>query len=285
MADKTNTQNDYDTLVIPGSSSKAFLILGSLQYVYDSFLNKNINTYIGTSSGAMIAYLLCIGYTPIEIIVYICTHQILEKMQSLNIVAMIQGNGASSFHPFHEHLEKMTIDKIGFLPTLRVIYEKYNKTLICVTHNITEDRTEYLSYENYPDIPCLTAIRMSANLPLIFENYKYGQSFYIDGGISDNFAIQLADKIGKKILGINISSTGEDFSDKITDMNILEYLYKLILIPVSQSISYKIKQSSENCHIIDLKSDNIKFFNFDINTKVKMEMFCSGYQQSSEFLK
>ena len=275
----------YDTLVLSGASAKGFLLLGALQYVNDSFLTKDITTYIGTSSGAMISFLLCIGYTPIEIIVYICTHQIMEKIQNFNIVTMIQGNGASSFQPLHEHLEKMTISKIGYLPTLKDIHTTYGKTLICVTHNITEDKAEYLSYENYPHIPCLTAIRMSANLPLIFEHYKYGHSFYIDGGISDNFAIQLGDEKGKKVLGINLSSEGADFTEEISELTILEYLYKLMLIPVSQSINYKIKQVSKKCDVINIKSSKINFFNFDVNSKTKMEMFSSGYQQASDFFK
>ena len=51
---------------------------------------------------------------------------------------------------------------------------------------------------------------MSANIPLIFEHYRYGHSFYIDGGISDNFAIQVGDKIGEKVIGINLVSKNTD---------------------------------------------------------------------------
>jgi len=282
----TSSSSDYDSLVLSGASVKGFLLLGAIQYAYDNFLIKNVNTYIGTSVGAIISYLLCIGYTPMEMMIYICTKQVMEKMQSFNIVAMIQGNGAASFHTIHENLEKMTIDKIGYLPTLKDIYENYGKRLICVTHNITEGKTEYLGHENFPHIPCLTAIRMSANLPLIFEHYKYGHSFYIDGGISDDFAIQLADEKGKKVLGINLTSEGTDFSEEITDINMLEYLYKLMFIPVSQSTFYKIKQASKKCDVINLKSNKkIKFFDFNLNSKSKMDMFSFGYQQACDFFK
>jgi predicted acylesterase/phospholipase RssA len=281
-----NESIEYDTLVLSGASSKGFLLLGGLQYAYDNFLTKDVHIYIGTSIGAIIAYLLCIGYSPIEIMVYICINQFTEKMQTFNIVAMLQGNGASSFHPLHEHLEKITIAKIGYLPTLKDIYDNYGKTLICVTHNITDDRTEYISHENFPHIPCLSALRMSANLPLIFEHYKYGHSFYIDGGISDNFAIKLADEIGKKVIGINLASEASDFGEEITEMNMLEYLYKLMFIPVCQSIEYKIKQASKKCDVVNLKlNKKVKFFDFDINAKNKMEMFSTGYQQTSDFFK
>ena len=67
---------DFDTLVIAGGSSKGIVTLGALQYLYDNNIGKNINTYIGTSSGSIICFLLIIGYTPIEIIVYICTNQL-----------------------------------------------------------------------------------------------------------------------------------------------------------------------------------------------------------------
>jgi predicted acylesterase/phospholipase RssA len=280
---ENNKSKVYDTLVLSGASTKGFLLLGALQYSQDNFLLNNIHTYIGTSVGSIISYLLIIGYTPIEMMVYICTHQILEKMQNLNLVAMMQGNGAVSFHPIHETLEKMTIDKIGYLPTLEDLYEKYNKKLICVTHNITENKTEYLSHTNFPKIPCLTAIRMSANLPLFFEHYRYGKSFYIDGGISDNFAIQLADKNDNKVLGINLEDDKNNMTEPISDINILEYLYKLMIIPISQATDYKISQASDNCSIINLTSNKINMFDFNINSKTKLEMFTTGYTQAESF--
>ena len=179
----------YDTLVLTGASQKGFVILGALQYAIDNYLIKDVTTYIGTSSGAIISYLLIIGYTPIEMVVYLCTNKVFEQLQNINIMDMFQGKGAISFQSIHEHLEKMTISKIGYLPTLQNLLEKYNKTLICITHNITDNKTEYLSPDNYPTLPCITALRMSSNIPGIFEKFKYGHAFYIDGGVSDNLKI------------------------------------------------------------------------------------------------
>ena len=68
---------DYDTLVLSGGSSKGILTLGALQYCYDNFLLNKIETYVGTSSGAIISFLLIIGYSPIEIMVYICCNGLL----------------------------------------------------------------------------------------------------------------------------------------------------------------------------------------------------------------
>jgi predicted patatin/cPLA2 family phospholipase len=278
---KTEPIINYDTLTLAGGSTKGLMVLGALQYAYDNFLLNDIKIYVGTSCGAMISYLLLIGYTPIEIIIYICSNRLIEKMAHFNIVAMINSQGASSFSNIHENLEKMTIEKIGFYPTLKDLKDKFNKTLICVTYNITENKTEYLSYENYPNLPCLTAIRMSSNLPLIFENYKYGNSYYVDGGISDNFAIDIGDKLGKKVLGILLESSESNFNNE-KDINILEFIYKLMFIPISQILEYKLKNVSEKCKIITLKNSKLKFFNFDINSKQKLDLFSSGYAQFKE---
>jgi predicted patatin/cPLA2 family phospholipase len=172
----------------------------------------------------------------------------------------------------------MTINKLGYLPTFKDIKEKFQKELICVTYNYTDGKTEYISYENNPNLPCLIALKMSSNLPLIFEKYKYGDKFYIDGGISNNFAIDIADKIGNRILGLLITTSNEDKFSINADENILEYIYKIIFIPMSQNTEYKLQNISKKCKIIALEY-NLKFFNFKINSKEKLDIFSSGYEQ------
>jgi len=274
----------YDTLVLSGGSTKGIIILGSLQYLYDNFYLKEIKNYIGTSSGSIICFLLAIGYTPIEIIVYICTHQLLERIQHFNVVAMINGGGASSFISIYEQLEKMTIEKIGYIPTFQDLKTKFDVNLTCITYNLTENKTEYLSVDNYPNLPCLIAIRMSSNLPLIFENFKYGKNLYVDGGISENFGIDIGDKIGQRVLGIYLDSEGKHFNTE-NDINIIEYIYKLMFIPISQSTELKIKNVSSKCKIIKLSSNsNTTFFDFKINSIEKLNLFSSGYQETKETL-
>lgn len=279
----TPTLSYYDTLVLSGCSSKGIVVLGALQYCYDNFLLKELKNYIGTSSGAIICYLLAIGYTPIEITVYICTHQLMEKMQNLNILAMLQGRGASSFNNVQEELEKMTIAKIGFLPTLNDLKTKYEKNLICVTYNVTEDKSENLSPETHPNLPCITALRMSANLPLIFEKFRYGENFYVDGGVFNNFPIDIGDEIGNKILGIHLTGDKKSFNQD-ADINTLEFIYKLIFIPIKQATAFKISRASDKCKILTLIYTKFKFFDFSINSPQKLDMFSSGFEQAKIIL-
>jgi predicted acylesterase/phospholipase RssA len=281
--DESNTPpappSNYDTLVVSGASVKGIVALGALQYAMDNHRLRNVTTYIGTSSGAMICYLLAIGYTPAEILAYICSKQIMEKMQHFNIVAMMQGLGATSFHPVQEQLEKMTMSKVADFLTLGDLRDRFGKTLICVTYNVSEGKVEYLSPESHPRLPCITALRMSANLPLIFEHYRYRSSLYVDGGISNNFPINLGDEIGAKVLGISVDPTSETTKSPDPDTDILEYIYRLIFVPVAEATRHKIAQASDKCKVVSVAYEKTSLFSFKVPPPQKLAMFDAGYSQ------
>ena len=66
----------YNTIVLSGGITKGFGLVGSLQYLQDNGILPHIQKFIGTSIGAIIAYLVCIGYSPIEIMIVSCQRKI-----------------------------------------------------------------------------------------------------------------------------------------------------------------------------------------------------------------
>jgi len=278
-----SNSGDFDSLVISGSSIRGFLLLGAIQYAIDSNLLHKINTYVGTSAGAMICYLLAIGYTPIEIIVYICTKQVIEKFKYFNIVGMTRGEGAISFSFIHEHLERITIEKIGRLITLKELYTIFGKKLICNTYNRTSKKEEIISCDSFPDMPCLVALRMTSNLPFLFEDFKYLGSKYIDGGVSDNFPIHIADKTGKKILGIALYSSDIFSGKENNDESVVKDIYEILSIPMNQIVLNNIKNVSDKCTVVLIDPKKFGSFDFSIDNRSKLDMFSCGYTQTKEY--
>lgn len=282
----------YNTLVLSGGSIKTISMLGSIQYCYDNSLLDGVTTYIGTSAGSMLNYLLCIGYTPIEIIIYLCTHNIFEAVQYLDVVSMMNGGGAIGFSKFQEHLEKMTIDKIGRLVTFKDVQNLFKKDLIVTTYNYTKQIPEYLSPTSTPDMPCLVALRMTSCLPFIFEPFKYMDCQYLDGAFGDNFPIlyNLDDENENSVkshrLGITVEvyDYSENPEDNVLDTTkLVEYLYKIITIPLKQNVLNKL-ESAKHMDIIRIKND-VNMFNYRLNSKEKMELFSVGYQIAKDFFK
>lgn len=273
---------NYDTVVCGGGAMKSFFISGAIQYAVDNFLLTDVVNFIGTSGGAIILFLLIIGYTPVEIVVSLCCNKTIEKINNFDFVSMINGMGATSFLNIYEDLEKLTLAKIGYIPTLLQIKDNYNKTFICVTYNETEETTEYLSYENYPSLSCLIAIRMSCNLPFIFERFKYGGSYYLDGGLTNNFAIDKAFEIGNKILGIRNKSNEVSIDDD--RFNIINQFHKLLSITLNEIYTLKVKNLNMNCiDIIEIDGNDNSMFNFGISTIERLNMFSEGYQQMKTY--
>ncbi len=272
---------EFDTLVLSGGSHNGLILLGGLQYLYDKQLVHNIKTFVGTSIGGVISYLLIIGYTPVEIMVYICTHNdLIDNMRKINFLNITRGDPIIPFSYISNEIEKMTIEKIGTLLTLAELSTRFGKTLICPTYNITNATVEYLSAETFPAISCLTALRMTCNLPFVFDNFKHGESFYIDGALSNNFAIDIAEKLGNKVGGLCITY---DLSIKSPKTDFLDYMYKLLYIPIQQAMESRIHNKRDNTAVINITIENVDLFTGNLDHKVKFEMFSRGYTCGKEF--
>jgi hypothetical protein len=180
----------YETLILSGGGTKGFCILGSLQYLQDTkrLDCSSIKRFVGTSIGAIISFFIAIGYTPMELVVYLCSHNILESLSLNGFDGVLKGDGVYQYSTLSKMYEEMIREKINFIPTLRDVKERFGKDLIMCTYNSTKKTKEYVSYRNYPDLSCLDAMRMSSNLPFIFSPFWYNSNEYIDGGIVENFS-------------------------------------------------------------------------------------------------
>lgn len=327
------TSSEYDVLLIEGASTKAFIILGALQYAWDNGLIQKINKFVGVSSGSMISYLLCLGYSPKEMMAYICTNQVVEKLPSFNISSLLNNKGLSSFEPVERELEVMTMSKVGVFLTLKELKDKYGKELHVVTYNMSKKTPVYITPDSHPDLPCITAIRMSSTLPFIFDQYFYEGSYYIDGGICDNFPVVHAEKYGSKVLGIRIKteekenkkeekkedtepedefhgdalslitcgvSTGGESGERESGeygesgeredekgcekVSLLDSIYQIMLVPIDQVINLQVMRAKPCTSIMTLNfTENVKFYTFDVDISVKLNLFSSGYKEARKF--
>ncbi len=188
--------NNYNTLVMSGGGTKGFCTLGALQYMQDNNIitSASIKNYVGTSIGSIISYFVAIGYTPIEIVVYLCSNNVFESLLN-NFSSLFEMSGIYKYSLITKHCENMTLAKIDYIPTLKQLYDNFGKKLYVCTYNLTQHKREYISYVNYPDMSCLDAIRLSSNIPFVFDECIYNGNEYIDGGVIDNFPTSLLQSI------------------------------------------------------------------------------------------
>lgn len=303
----------YQLLVLSGGGIKGLSQLGSLQYLIDQSLfdMKQIKVSACTSVGSMTSYLLTIGYTPIEILVYLVNHSILEKIKRNPITDLLHDNGFYDWDTsVGKCLEDMTREK-GYTttsdggcdpPTLLGLYQKTGIELIFTTTNLTKQRVEYLSHRNHPDMTCLQAIRLSSNLPFIFGKCMFLNDEYSDGGILDNFPIESFGSICPKedksfrLLGITFQLQSEDqpeqptLSAKGSTKGIIEKIYRILNLPLYHREYEKIQKigsgrTSYEDDIIEVQLDDasVPLYNMTIDTNKKIELFSLGYNGAKQY--
>jgi len=274
-------KKQYDTIVLSGGVTKGFGLVGSLQYLQDKGILPTIRKFIGTSIGAIIAYLVCIGYNPIEIMIISCQRKIFENLANIDILNVMHGNGAISFHIFQEILEKLTIEKIKKFITLSDLHTRFGKELVCCTYNLTLGKPEYISYKTHPDLNCLTALRMSANLPFFFETFVYDDYKYVDGGIADNFPIsQVAE--GDVALGIRTKKILSADPNKNKDENILTQFVAILTIPIGRVEEIQISYE-KNTDVISVPIPSYISTSLNLSNTEKFDLFSNGYDTIKKF--
>lgn len=81
--------------------------------------------------------------------------------------------------------------------TFRQVYERYGRELCVVVGNVSLGRPEFFHPKTTPNVPVWQAVRMSINIPFIFEAYKgeiHQQEYlFTDGGLFDNYPAHIFD--------------------------------------------------------------------------------------------
>jgi len=271
----------FDACVLQGNASKSLITLGALQFLYDTKKFDSVTKFFGTSSGGITSFFLIIGYTPVELLSYLCVHKILDgRLSHFNMMAVLQGYGAASWSKFQETLEKMTIDKIGYLPTLKALRDNFKKELTVTTYNATTDETLYLSAETHPDLPVLVALRMTSNIPFLFDKYKYRNSFFVDGAVSDNFPVKKAEEFGQRVIGIRLKR--DKCNINIATESFFPYLKRMMMLPIRQKEQNQVENARKNTRIETITDDSELSFGFRFTRTQIMDLFSTGYRQMKE---
>lgn len=281
-------RNEYSTLVLSGGGVKGIVQLGFLH----SLLLKNklqfdkVENFVGTSVGSIICLLLIIGLKPVDILSKLCFNENATELKS-NIFNIIESFGIIDPQNFFKVVEDLVIEIVGFVPTMSQLYKLYKKHFVLVTHNVSanvlkgEKNTIYIDYLSFPNLPCIDAIRMSCNIPLVFTKFMVDNNYYIDGAVSDNYPIEYAYKnFNGNILGIHINQIQLDKDE----MNIFNYIRNLISISYRDNNYKSVSFLSKRTDTISITSDKENFSALSISSDKKFKLFSLGYECGEKIL-
>jgi NTE family protein len=201
-------------LVFEGAGVRGIAYCGAVQEMESKQMMGNIERVGGTSSGAIIALTISLGYSGKEI------ENIISKtnFKKFNDGGFFFIGGISRLNKhfgwykgkkIEKWLEKIIKDKTGNENiTFEELHQKGFKDLYITGTSLNKQKAIVFSYESYPKMKIKDAVRISSSIPLYFEPVyidssgktfdrpmqKQGFDMMVDGGILENFPIHIFDK-------------------------------------------------------------------------------------------
>lgn len=269
----------FDTIVLGGGGMRCIATLGALQYLYDNNMCMP-RKCIGTSAGAMICFLVAVGFTPVEIMVQLCKRDVLESLLPLNFVSLVTGRGAIPYGRLEQSLEAMVREKCEPGITLEALYREKGRELVCTTFNLTDNRCEYLSWKTHPALPCLTAVRMSAALPILFDDCVVDGKTYIDGGVADNFPIVQCELETDRVFGCVLFT---QYSALSAQNRLLALLRVVLSVSCNFYIERLLVTYEQRCALLRISIQDADVIEFGTSHPSKLELFSHGYTTCKTF--
>ncbi len=267
----------FDGIVLSGGGSRGIGELGVLHYHFESgrLDLEKVKVYAGTSIGSVISLLLLVGYEPNEIFAKAYTMTNIIPFPTLaDLPSILTRYGVMSLKPLMDILEELIRIKIGSIPTLGELYTLTNKLFIVSVGNISKARAEFFTHITSPDLSVIDAVKMSCNLPFIFERISYNGDYYTDGGLTNNFPIDHpAFTQCQSILGVLIANTSP-FGESPT---FFSYVYSLLIMCLTHTLDLKISRLPPRVTLVKLSFNTTSILDFGIASSQKMGMFLHGY--------
>lgn len=263
----------YKNLVLSGGSSKGYSYIGVLKTLEKYNIINNIKTFVGTSVGSIYSTLFSMGFKSNDFDYFL---KMDINIKDVDIDYLLYDYGFYSGKEIINILQKVIEQKYNKNITFKELHKlKKNKLVICVT-NLNKKKIEYLSYENYPNMKILEAIRCAITIPFIFTTKKYNNNYFIDAALIQNISFYNLNP--KETLGIMLLDKKEEL---IKINNIENYIINIYeCFKINHINSY-----NKDYKVIKIYCENISMFDFNLNYEKRKYLINCGSKYIENFLK
>lgn len=289
----------YQGIALEGGGVCGICHAGVAKYLNQIGQLNQINYFIGSSAGSMLAAMLACR-VPVDQLENIMLNLDLKSFENYNwlyigsLYRLHSKLGLNDGQNIQSQFEDILFQITGVHNiTFKQITEKYKTHCILTATSYRQQKTLYYSDFDTPDKIVSSAVQASASYPIEFSPMlvqctspegNLEQDYHIDGGILNNYPIEkLYEYMPKKsALGVMLVSKYEDKLFSNMPSGIFEYLEGVLRMIRDQAfkVHYN-KMDSQQTIKVDI--GNISTLDFNISTDQKLMLFDSGYQAAKLF--
>ncbi|MEP6615497.1 MAG: patatin-like phospholipase family protein [Ginsengibacter sp.] len=208
---------DYKNLALEGGGIRGLAYTGAFQVLEEKGILQKIERVAGTSSGAIIGVLICLGYSSHEVDSVFRSLPIQEFNDGKNIFGIIhrlkKEYGIFRGEKFDKWIGALIKNKTGNPDaTFAQLHQWHTsnvsfKDFYCTGTNITKQQLQVFSWQLTPVMKLRTAVHISGCIPVYYKpvaldsiwkqvpvkKNKGKFDLYVDGGMINNFPINMFD--------------------------------------------------------------------------------------------
>jgi NTE family protein len=287
--------------------------------LYNDKQELKIKGIAGTSGGSIIATLLAIGYTPSEIkeiimnldfeqlvdfkenkFIYdyinntakLDVTQTLDAIKLLLFTKLLSHPGTTTYNKLetfslfsdnniYDYIKSIIKQKTNTDDyTFQDLYLEKGINLVITATNLNTKNVEY--FDKGSSMLIVDAIRMSMCLPLFFQPINYNDILYLDGGLLNNYPINVFEKKlhKKSVLGFNI------VSDTSLIKNILMFFgFNNDTYHNHEEFYKMISDKYDNEHTIELSFNGYAPTQLSVSDTMKEELIKIGKDRCNDYFK
>lgn len=265
------------SICLSGGGVTGLAHVGVLQYLEENDALRTVNTYVGTSIGAVVATLHVIGCTSNEILKTLTQIDAKTALNFASCARFFDCFGVDSGEYFMAHLIDQFMKK-AVLPTVtfKDILTLFGKRLIMTGTNLETHLPVYFGPETHSDMRILDAVRISVSVPFILSPVRYKGDLYVDGGLTDNFPFQYCvEDSGGDCLAACICSMPPRPNNNIEDV-----IYNVL----AASLNSKRQKLAPDRRIIYIPTTTFDSFSFAASEHQKMSLYRLGFLAAQRHL-
>jgi NTE family protein len=288
---------DLSNLVLEGGGVKGVAYPGALQVLQSEGILPKIDKVAGTSAGSIVAALIALGYSPgdIQALMFDVDFKQFEDGSTLGgPERFFRKFGWFKGDYFLEWMQCRVNEQTGnpnaTFADLHKDRSKF-KDLFVLSTDLSRRRSQVFSFDTSPDLPVAQAVRASMSIPLFFEGYTldddlFGdigergqkQDLFVDGGVLDNYPIELFDQNGvnPQTLGLFLFDQGAPTNPDTKIDSFPEYARSLFEALLQVQVNAFNNNPDDQKRTIKINDLGVGTTDFSLSNEMKCKLIQQG---------
>ena len=188
--------SEWKEIILSGAGTGGLAILGALQWLHEHEYLTKITRWVGTSSGAIIAILVLSGYEPViiyRILSQLPFKELANDFNADSVLGLFDTMGLME-PTLVLRLYTIMLHKKGFSDTVTIqeFKARTGADIVITGYCMSTADTVTFDAESHPNMPLITACRITMSVPLLFRPVVFEGKMYVAGGTIEHIPVRFA---------------------------------------------------------------------------------------------